>query len=76
MTGDGEGIPAEALPRIFDRFYRVDPARQREQGGAGLGPAVVMTIVGLHGGRITADSRLGEGTRMRVCLPRRGQTAR
>ena len=65
----GAGIPPEELPRIFDRFYRVDKMRTRKQGGTGLGLAIVKTIVEAHGGRVDAASRPGEGTRMSVYLP-------
>ena len=65
----GAGIPKEDLPHIFDRFYRVDKVRSRKLGGAGLGLSIVKTIVESHGGRVGAVSRLGEGTRIWLCLP-------
>lgn len=64
----GEGIPAADLPRIFDRFYRGDPARTRE-AGAGLGLAIARGIVEAHGGRIWVESEPGRGTRFAFTLP-------
>lgn len=65
----GFGIPPEHLPHIFDRFYRVDPSRNRESGGAGLGLAICRAIVNRHGGNITVESDIGSGTTVRVVLP-------
>jgi heavy metal sensor kinase len=65
----GEGISAEHLPRVFDRFYRVDKARSRERGGTGLGLSIVRSVVAAHGGSIELDSALGRGTTARVLLP-------
>jgi len=61
VQDDGPGIPAEALERVFERFYRVDKARSREQGGTGLGLAIVKHIVQSHGGRVWAKSEPGRG---------------
>ena len=65
----GTGIAAEALPKVFDRFYRADPARARVSGGAGLGLAIVRQIVALHGGDVQIASELGRGTTVSITLP-------
>jgi signal transduction histidine kinase len=69
VIDSGPGIPADAVPHVFERFYRSDPARSRKVEGTGLGLAVVNNIVRVHGGRITVDSRIGEGTTFVVILP-------
>ena len=69
VTDTGVGIAAEHLPRIFERFYRVDPARSREQGGTGLGLAIVRHLVEAHGGHVTAESVAGTGTTIATMWP-------
>jgi two-component system phosphate regulon sensor histidine kinase PhoR len=71
VTDKGLGISKEHLPRIFERFYRVDKARSRELGGTGLGLAIVKHIAQLHGGRVEAESELSRGTTIHVVLPER-----
>lgn len=68
----GVGIDAEHLPRVFERFYRVDPARSRQEGGTGLGLAIVKHLVESHGGSVRAESRPGSGTTFTVRLPTGG----
>jgi signal transduction histidine kinase len=65
----GIGIAAEHLPRIFERFYRVDPGRSRAEGGTGLGLAIVRHLVEAHGGRATAESVVGQGTTISALFP-------
>lgn len=65
----GTGIPGDALPRIFERFYRVDPARSRAAGGTGLGLAIVKHLVESMGGEVSARSELGKGTTLLFTLP-------
>jgi two-component system, OmpR family, phosphate regulon sensor histidine kinase PhoR len=69
VSDTGRGIPADDLPRIFDRFYRVDRSRSREAGGTGLGLAIAKHIVEAHGGRIAVSSRLGRGSVFSFTLP-------
>jgi len=69
VTDTGEGIPADHLQRIFERFYRADPGRAREQGGTGLGLAIVRHMTEAHGGRVSAESTPGAGTTIRAYFP-------
>ena len=66
----GPGIPPEDLPRVFERFYRVDKARSREKGGTGLGLSIVKHAVALHGGQVLVRSRPGQGSTFRFEIPR------
>ena len=71
-VGDqGVGISREHLPRLFERFYRVDKARSRDLGGTGLGLAIVKHIAQVHGGSVSVDSLVGRGSTFRIHLPRR-----
>ncbi len=66
----GAGIPQEDVPQVFERFYRVDKARSRAEGGLGLGLAIAHAIASAHAGSIRIESEPGKGTRVRVTLPR------
>jgi two-component system, OmpR family, phosphate regulon sensor histidine kinase PhoR len=70
VRDNGAGIPPEDLPHIFERFYRVEKGRSRETGGTGLGLSIVKHIVQLHGGRVWAENREGEGLAIIMRLPR------
>jgi signal transduction histidine kinase len=70
VSDTGIGIPEGKLPRIFERFYRVDKARSKETGGTGLGLSIVKHTAENHGGRVTVESTLGEGSTFTVYLPR------
>jgi two-component system, OmpR family, heavy metal sensor histidine kinase CusS len=69
VSDTGVGIPSEALPLVFDRFFRVDPSRSRSSGGTGLGLAIVQSILALHGGSAEITSQLGLGTRVTLRMP-------
>lgn len=69
VKDQGPGIPPEDLDRIFERFYRVDPARSRQTGGTGLGLSIVRHILAQHGGQVLVDSQLGEGSSFTLLLP-------
>jgi two-component system, OmpR family, phosphate regulon sensor histidine kinase PhoR len=75
VKDNGIGIPTDALPRIFERFYRVDPARSRAAGGTGLGLAIVRHLVESMGGEVGATSELGKGTTIRFRLPAADESA-
>ena len=70
VSDTGPGIDAEELPRVFERFYRIDKARSREKGGTGLGLSIVKHIVGLHGGEVSVRSEPGVGSTFRFEVPR------
>jgi len=69
VSDTGVGIPPEALPKVFDRFFRVDSSRSQGSGGTGLGLAIVQSIVQLHGGDVQIWSQLGQGTRVTLHVP-------
>ncbi|MEA2438568.1 MAG: histidine kinase, partial [Thermoleophilaceae bacterium] len=69
VADTGAGIPPEHLPRLFERFYRVDPSRSREDGGTGIGLAIARSVVEAHGGHIEAKSELGHGSVFTFDLP-------
>jgi two-component system phosphate regulon sensor histidine kinase PhoR len=71
----GPGIPAEHLPRVFERFYRVDKARSRQMGGTGLGLAIVKHLARAHGGEAYGASEVGVGSEFAIKLPQRALTA-
>jgi signal transduction histidine kinase len=73
VEDDGIGIPEEELTLIFERFYRTDESRNRQTGGAGIGLAIVKSIVAAHGGTVEATRKTQAGSRFTVCLPKRGK---
>ena len=72
VRDNGIGIPEEDVPKVFDRFYRVDKARSRESGGTGLGLSIASEIVARHNGKIALNSKLGKGTSITMTLPVEG----
>lgn len=70
VQDNGDGIPAQHLERLFERFYRVDRARSRQMGGTGLGLAIVKHLALLHGGEVTVESELGKGSTFTIHLPK------
>ncbi len=74
VADSGSGVAAEDLPHIFDRFYRADPSRSRNRGGAGLGLAIVKWIAEAHGGQVAVESAPGRGSRFMLLLPLAEQT--
>ena len=75
VADDGPGIPPRHLPRIFERFYRVDTARSRQEGGTGLGLAIVKHIAAAHAGTVEVESVVGIGTRFTIRIPDRDEAA-
>lgn len=73
VVDNGRGIPREEISRITEAFYMVDKSRSRKEGGAGIGMALCRKIIQLHGAVLKIDSRLGEGTVMRVVFPAEGK---
>jgi two-component system phosphate regulon sensor histidine kinase PhoR len=71
VSDTGEGIPAQYLERLFERFYRVDRARSRDMGGTGLGLAIVKHLARAHGGEVSVTSELGKGSTFMIELPQR-----
>jgi two-component system, OmpR family, manganese sensing sensor histidine kinase len=69
VADTGSGIPAEAIAQVFERFYRVDPARSKSSGGTGLGLSIAKAIVDNHQGQITIESPANQGTIVTVVLP-------
>ncbi|WP_081719460.1 sensor histidine kinase [Salinispira pacifica] len=74
VQDNGPGIPKRDLPRLFERFYRVDRARSRSLGGTGLGLAIVKHIAQVHGGSVSVESEVGKGSRFSISLPYRRES--
>jgi signal transduction histidine kinase len=72
VADEGGGIPTSDLPRVFERFYRVEKSRARNPGGTGLGLAIVKHLIELHGGTVRAENRVEGGARFTISLPPRG----
>jgi signal transduction histidine kinase len=75
VVDTGPGIPKEHIPLVFERFYRVDPSRSRDDGGTGIGLAIARSVIEAHGGRIWAESEPGRGSAFHFVLPLRGPLA-
>jgi two-component system sensor histidine kinase SenX3 len=75
VSDTGIGIPSRDLPRVFERFYRVDRDRSRATGGTGLGLSIARHVAQQHGGRIDAESELGRGSTFRLVLPQPTETS-
>ena len=73
VSDTGPGLSRDHLPRIFERFYRVDPSRSREEGGTGLGLSIVKHLAEAHGGQVAAESELGHGLTVRCWFPAEGE---
>jgi signal transduction histidine kinase len=69
VQDNGAGIPEDVLPKVFDRFYKADESRQAHEGESGLGLAIARSIVLMHGGTISVESKAGEGTKFTITLP-------
>jgi signal transduction histidine kinase len=69
VVDTGVGVPPEHLPRLFERFYRANPARSRDDGGTGIGLAIARSVVEAHGGHISAESEQGKGSTFTFDLP-------
>jgi signal transduction histidine kinase len=76
VADEGEGIPPDNIPHIFEPFYRGDRSRSRRRGGAGLGLALVKNIVESHGGKVHVESEEGKGSRFTIALPKEALPSR